>query len=163
MTAPKLVIVDDEPGITQLISDIARQAGFEVQVFNTAPDFLEQYGGDANLIMLDLVMPGIDGVEMIRHLAERHCMARLVIMSGFDTGVLRSAQNLAVERGLNFHSTLGKPFRFEPLFTLLRQIFQDCQMPETAPAATLMPRSISEEELALEYKTVNWWCITSRR
>jgi EAL domain-containing protein (putative c-di-GMP-specific phosphodiesterase class I)/CheY-like chemotaxis protein len=148
MIIPKLVVVDDEPGITKLVSDIALQAGFEVQVFNTAPDFLAQYGGGAHLIMLDLVMPGIDGVEMIRHLAERHCAARLVIMSGFDTGVLRSAQNLAVERGLNFHSTLSKPFRFEQLFSLLRQIFQDCQKEEAAPKKILEQVHLSEEELA---------------
>ena len=56
---------------------------------------------------------------MIRFLAGIDCDALLILISGFDSGVLHSAQKLATEQGLNFSGSLNKPFRYDELHKLL--------------------------------------------
>ncbi len=119
MSLPKLIVIDDEIDLANFVSDVATQAGFNVRQFNNAGLFKEQYNKCADVIILDLIMPGVDGIEVIRYLAEIKCDALLILMSGFDSGVLHSAQTLASEHGLNFAGSLSKPFRAVELSELL--------------------------------------------
>ena len=115
----KLVVIDDEPDIARLISDVADIAGYEVAAYFEAGDFIAQYDGSADIIFLDLMMPKISGIDVIRFLAERKSCARLVLMTGFDVEALRAAQQIAVSSGLNFVSGFNKPFRFGELNAML--------------------------------------------
>ena len=119
MSLPKLIVIDDEIDMASFVGDVAMQAGFDVAQFNNAGIFKEKYNKCADVIILDLIMPGVDGVEIIRYLAEIKCNALLILMSGFDSGVLHSAQTLASEHGLNFAGSLNKPFRASELGELL--------------------------------------------
>lgn len=118
MSLPKLIVVDDEVGLADFVCDVAEMAGFETEQFNDAAKFKEQYDKCADVLILDLMMPGVDGIEVIRYLAEINCNAQLILVSGFDQSVLYSAQKLAIERGLNFVGSLGKPFRQKELLAI---------------------------------------------
>lgn len=120
--APRITIIDDEPDMAMLVSEVAQQAGFETCQFHHAHDFVSKYDGMSDVIALDLMMPDTDGVELIRYLAEQKCPAQLILMSGFDSGVLRSAQKIAVEQGLHFVATINKPFRFNELYSVLSNL-----------------------------------------
>ena len=122
MNQPKLVVVDDEPAMADLICDVASQAGFFTTQYHAGKTFMDQYDGAYDVIALDLMMPDTDGIELIRYLAEKNCPARILLISGFDSTVLHSAQKLAQEQGLNFCGSLNKPFRFDQLYTLLNNI-----------------------------------------
>lgn len=122
MTDLKMIVVDDEPDMAQLVCDIADRVGFNTEQYHHAEDFINAYSVDADVIALDLMMPNVDGVELIRFLAEQQCAAQLVLISGFDSGVLHSAQELAIEQGLHFVGSLQKPFRFGDLSRLLSGI-----------------------------------------
>ncbi len=115
MNRPKLIVIDDEADLAGLVCDVAQKNGFEAQKYTDAVIFQNEYNACADVIILDLMMPGIDGIEVIRFLAEHHCDAQLVLMSGFDMGVLHSAQKLATEQHLNFAGSLSKPFRMKQL------------------------------------------------
>lgn len=65
------------------------------------------------------MMPDIDGIEIIRFLAEIRCTSHLILMSGFDSSVLHSAEKLAAEQGLKLMGSLYKPFRVHELNQLL--------------------------------------------
>ncbi len=122
MSKPKLTVVDDEPALAGFVRDVAELAGYQTEQFHHAEAFKRNYSNDADIIVLDLLLPDMDGVEVIRFLAERGCNARLVLISGFDPGVLHSAQELAIEHGLNFAGCLSKPFRHHELLNLLNVV-----------------------------------------
>ncbi|MCP4996164.1 MAG: EAL domain-containing protein, partial [Gammaproteobacteria bacterium] len=116
---PRILIVDDEPDIGEFISDVAVDVGFDAVTIHTTEKFEEILSTGFDLLVLDLVMPGRDGVELLRTMAERHTAVRVILISGFDSGVLHSAQKLAIEHGLNVIATLNKPIIHEELEQLL--------------------------------------------
>lgn len=104
---------------------------------------MEHYQGNSDIIMLDLMMPDVDGVEVIRYLANNNCTAQLVLISGFDKSVLHSAQELAKEQNLNFSGCLNKPFRAEQLKAFLVGL----EITPRTIRETSLQQPISTEEL----------------
>ncbi|MFV1984397.1 MAG: EAL domain-containing protein [Thiohalomonadales bacterium] len=120
MSPPKLIVIDDEVDLANFVSNVAEQNGYVVEIFNSGKLFINEYHNQANVIILDIMMPEIDGIELIRFLAGENCVAQIVLISGFDSGVLYSAKKLANEQGLNIAGTLSKPFRFDEIHKLLK-------------------------------------------
>ncbi|MCF6237905.1 MAG: EAL domain-containing response regulator [Candidatus Marinimicrobia bacterium] len=107
--------------------------------------------------MLDLMMPGVDGIEVIRFLAERGCDAQLILVSGFDPAVLHSAQKLATEQGLNVFGSLSKPFRYDDLHQLLSGLSTTpksfaCCTPIEPPSVEELRKALANSELVLYYQ-----------
>lgn len=112
----RLLIVDDEPAIGRLVQRVAEECGFEVEVTTSSEEFMDKWvARGAEAILLDLSLPGTDGVELLRFLAAAHCRATIFIISGFDPRVLETAANLASARGLNIAGTISKPVRVADL------------------------------------------------
>src|SRR5206468_12911589 len=81
----QLLLVDDEPGMTEFIKVVAQEAAFEVRTSNRPADFMESFKQlPPDAVIIDLAMPGIDGVELLCWLAQVHCQAPIVHFSGFD-------------------------------------------------------------------------------
>ncbi len=74
------------------------------------------------MVALDLGMPGMDGVELLRFLAAEGCKAPVLIVSGFDRRVLDSAFRLGQALGLDMCGPLEKPVRLEELEALLNRV-----------------------------------------
>lgn len=107
-----LIVLDDEPAVTETISMVAEGDGFDVHPFTDAKSFLDALPVlQPSHVVLDLVMPGMDGVEVLRRLAGAGCDAALVLTSGTGQRVLESARATAAERGLSVVGVLPKPFR----------------------------------------------------
>lgn len=120
MTSGRLLILDDEILTGQTIRNIAEFAGMEVRITTDADDFFATLRAwQPDFIALDLIMPGMDGVEVISRLAEEQCRARLIITSGVGSRVLDAAARSAAEHGLNFAGVLAKPFSPSALRELL--------------------------------------------
>jgi EAL domain-containing protein (putative c-di-GMP-specific phosphodiesterase class I)/CheY-like chemotaxis protein len=107
----RLLVVDDEREIAEFVAKVANRIGFSAVAVDNAADFATQFACGVDVIVLDLFMPEMDGIEVIRFLAENQSRADLLLMSGVDRSILSSAEKLAVESGLNVVATLGKPFR----------------------------------------------------
>jgi len=157
MSLPKLIVIDDEIDLATFVGDVAMQAGFDVEQFNNAGIFKDRYDQCADVIILDLIMPEVDGIEVIRYLAENKSNALLILMSGFDSGVLHSAQTLASEHGLNFAGSLNKPFRANELGELLNGLSVTAKSRHNnqhiqPPSVDALRAAIANDELVVYYQ-----------
>ncbi len=109
-TAPRLLVIDDDPAVLEVVAGIGRSVGFNVSECRGDLELDSCLDDEADLIILDLVMPVVDGVEIIERLAGVRSPARLVLMSGQDRRVLASASRLATAHGLKVAATFLKPF-----------------------------------------------------
>ena len=75
---------------------------------------------DPDVVVLDLAMPGGDGIEMLRFLAERQSRAAVVVLSGFDARVVDAAVRLGRSIGLNMAPALAKPVTVDDLLGAIR-------------------------------------------
>jgi EAL domain-containing protein (putative c-di-GMP-specific phosphodiesterase class I)/ActR/RegA family two-component response regulator len=130
---PSLLVVDDEPELVELIGEFARRAGYDVTTTSNPDDFDRLYHDGFDVVVLDLWMPRRDGIELLRHLAERRSRARVILVSGFDERVLEAARRLAASYGLNVVGALTKPVRLAALTGLLT--VSHAPAPETAGLA----------------------------
>ncbi len=157
-TAPRLAIVDDEQGICNLLGGVAKECGFDVFATISPSLFLRAAREVAyEFIILDLHMPGVDGVELLRELAKLSCKAQIVLTSGIDGNVLDSAFRLGQERGLDMAGIIRKPIRLDELHRFLHGLAPKRAeaTPAVAPAATMredLERAISCDELVVHYQ-----------
>ncbi|MDF1882325.1 EAL domain-containing response regulator [Sulfurimonas sp. SAG-AH-194-C21] len=117
-----VIVVDDEVDLATFVCEVATEQGFESHAYHNGNKFLKEYDFKADVIFLDLMMPDIDGIEVIRHLGEHKCTTQLVLMSGVDSSILHSAQQLALAQGLNIITTITKPIRLKELKHILDNI-----------------------------------------
>ena len=132
----------------QILRDVVELCGLEAHCFSQADDFIKEIQSfeGSNILILDLQMPKIDGIEVIRHLAKMENSPELILMSGQDAAVLSAAENLAVAHALVVRGTLEKPLSIARLRSLLE--------PQTAIRRTKLTgdlksavRDVSVEEL----------------
>jgi DNA-binding response OmpR family regulator len=123
LTLPRLLLIDDEPALADFLANAARETGFDPQVTDRDEDFREQFlASPPAVVALDLGMPGMDGVELIRFLAEQNYESPVLIVSGFDRRVLESAFRLGEALGLNMAGPVEKPVRLEELEATLSEL-----------------------------------------
>ena len=114
-------MVDDDPDIGDFVRRVAEGDGFEVKVTVASEDFKQLYETfRPAVIVMDIVMPEADGIELLRYLAEQGCRSRVVMMSGFNESYLRHAQSIGEGLGLAEVSSLTKPLRVEALRSALQ-------------------------------------------
>ncbi len=123
MRQPRLLLIDDEPVLAQFVADVARDCGFDPVLTSTDEEFRSALLAERpDMIALDLGMPGMDGVELLRFLAEQDCRAPVLIISGFDRRVLESAFRLGEALGLDMIGPLEKPVGAEQLDRVLTEM-----------------------------------------
>ena len=129
MTRPRLLLIDDEPQLAAFVANAARMCGFDPITTDRDDDFRARYAADRpEMVALDLGMPGMDGIELLRFLADHGFGGPVLIISGFDRRVLESAFRLGEALGLKMVGPLEKPARLDTLEAILKQ-----QLPSPAP------------------------------
>jgi len=119
------LVVDDDEFVRSVILRQLKQLGAdsvaEADSGEVARELL-RHGEPLSLIVCDLQMPGIDGIELLRDIAETHPQAALILISSVAPKILRTAQEVAERRGLRVLGCLGKPLRMAELRALLEDL-----------------------------------------
>jgi DNA-binding NtrC family response regulator len=120
---PVLVVVDDEPGILDVVGRFARRNGFEVVTCSGGRDAIARIQTHrADLVMVDLRMPDINGLEVLRAIKSTHPQCQAVLMTGYasvDTAVD------AIKLGAMDY--LSKPIDFGRLEQLLTGVREEIE------------------------------------
>lgn len=123
MKPPRLLLIDDEPALAEFVANAARLCGYEAILTSNDEQFRSEFQiAQPDVAVLDLGMPGMDGVELLRFLAEHEFRSPVLIISGFDRRVLDSAFRLGEALGLTMAGPLEKPVRLEKLEKLLTEL-----------------------------------------
>ncbi len=115
-----ILVVDDDPSVLQVASKVLRRGGYEVVEAGGGEDALrlaDQNDGKIDLLLTDVVMPGMGGRELAEVLAERYPSVRLLFMSAYteDEVILQGVRVAEV----NF---ISKPFTVEGLRAKVREV-----------------------------------------
>ena len=146
----RLLIIDDDAEIREIFHAVAEDLNFEIAEAgcrNTYSKAVE--ASDPTVILLDLNMPGVDGVEILRDLSERDCRASILLISGEDQRVISTAQRYGRMMGLNMAATLQKPVSIVELENSLRESQDDGSMKITAES---LLQAIEEDQFVLYYQ-----------
>ena len=123
MPLPRLLLIDDEPALAAFVAKAADLCGFEPVIADQDQHFRDTFLKQRpQMVALDLGMPGMDGVELLRFLGNEGYEDPVLIISGFDRRVLESACRLGEALGLHMVGPLEKPARLEELEAILNQV-----------------------------------------
>jgi CheY-like chemotaxis protein len=118
----RLLIIEDEPDFTRLIAIAARELGFEVGQVRSPGDWTGAYDSmRPNVIVLDLMMPEVDGIQILHALRERRCTADILLISSAEPRILDCLLQLAAECGPNISELVRKPVTPERLVAILKK------------------------------------------
>ena len=117
------MLLDDDPLMLKLVSRQLENLGFAAPTAHTnghrALAAIAEAGGTVNLILMDLNMPDMDGIEFVRLLVEQQYAGSLILVSGEDERMLAAAATLVRARGINLLGQLRKPISNKALAALL--------------------------------------------
>jgi EAL domain-containing protein (putative c-di-GMP-specific phosphodiesterase class I) len=148
---PRLLVLDDDAEVGELIGELGRRAGFDTAVTTDAGAFNEELGRAApDLIVLDLQMPGTDGIQVLKDLAAGGVGAAVLLVSGMDQRTIASAEHFGRNAGLRMAGHLQKPITPETLFRRLAAAHEATRRLTREDLA----RAIAEGELTLRYQPV---------
>lgn len=117
---PRVLVADDEESIRTLVGRVLRRAGFVATEATDGKHAIEQLdSAEFDAIVLDLMMPRVDGFGVINHLIETQprMMEKTIVMTAFP-------KSAAKERLHHLCSIVSKPFDVEELIELVRECAQ---------------------------------------
>jgi EAL domain-containing protein (putative c-di-GMP-specific phosphodiesterase class I)/DNA-binding NarL/FixJ family response regulator len=147
----KLLVLDDDPSIVRLIGRIAMDSGVDAVSTTDSETFWREYdrvGPDA--IILDLQLGDDDGVRQLRKLADRGFDGNLMLISGIDTRVLHTVEDLASDLGLKIIRSFSKPFDM----AAMRRVFLELNKSTIQFSPSQIEAGLRADEMVLHYQPI---------
>lgn len=141
----KVLIVDDEAELGAVLAEFLHEEGFPVETAQNgleAARILEQAAG--YVVLLDAMMPVLDGYGLIEHLAQRQCLQRHTVLLYSAAGRTARVQAL-IERG-QIAAFLQKPFDLDKLLAYIQRVAAINQAEPLPPPAPSRLRLLPREE-----------------
>mgnify|MGYP001769830108 CR=1 FL=1 len=114
------MLVEDEDSVRNLSHSVLRRLGYNVLIAANGNEALEKasaYGGAIDLLMTDVVMPGMNGRELATRLGALHPETKVLYASGYTENVI--VHHGVVEEHTNF---VGKPYSVHGLAAKIREV-----------------------------------------
>ena len=129
----KILVVDDEPDIREIVSLMLEDAGYEVLTLDSGEGVVETVQTEkVDLVVLDLGLPGVDGLTLTRSLKERVDVGVIILSGRGET----TEKIIGLEVGADDY--MGKPFEPRELLARVRSVLRRAEIsesPEAAPEA----------------------------
>ena len=101
-------MVDDNPELGAIVRFVAEELGYDVRVTTQGEEFMQLFDSfNPTTVIIAIVMPNIDGIELIQWLHERNCTARILVTPGPNDRYAKIAKTLGDALGLDI-SVIGK-------------------------------------------------------
>jgi CheY-like chemotaxis protein len=110
MRMRRVVIIDDEPAFSTLLSKMVSGLGFDVMVSTDARSSHTYEIRDSDVVFVDILMPDVGGLQVLEQLALQNAKCSIVLMSGQGER-LDEAEKLAMKLDFQLVGVLEKPFR----------------------------------------------------
>ena len=113
-----ILVVDDEPVVLKLCQTILRRGGYDVLTATGGEEALRllQNGPPINLALLDVIMPGMNGIELANRIEKTSPSTKVVLMSGYGP------REIARVVGENPYRIIWKPFKTESLLRMIENV-----------------------------------------
>ena len=136
----RVLVVEDETSYSEALSYVLRKEGFDVAIAETGPDALEEFErGGADIVLLDLMLPGLPGTEVCRQLRQTSAVP-IIMVSAKDTEVDKV---VGLELGADDYVT--KPYSARELIARVRAVLRRGQ--EAEPEGTVAAGSPAERQV----------------
>ncbi|MFH1868438.1 MAG: response regulator [Candidatus Omnitrophota bacterium] len=118
----KILVVDDEPAIADILERFLRKNGFEVTSAVSGEKAIEMLGGgiEADFMVLDMKMPKVNGVDVLRELKRLNRKMPFVVLSG--SLEMRGYKKELADLGYSGYEYLMKPIDLDELLDVIRKI-----------------------------------------
>lgn len=139
MSAQRILVVDDDPSILRLVSIILSRAHYDVDTAKGGRDALAKMERtEYDVIVLDLMMPEVNGFDVLKNLAVRRPQIKCVV-------IMSAAQRFDIAKAINpnVFAALSKPFENQALITAVNECLEAGCEPAGA-SGPLMPVSIAK-------------------
>jgi len=114
----KILVVDDQSGMRETLSDILQDAGYMVEAAVDGYCAIKKAGKQFfDIILMDVIMPGINGVEAIKEIKKLNSQTKFILMTAYSAETLI---NEAVKLGI--YQYINKPFPPEQIISILENI-----------------------------------------
>ena len=129
-----ILVIDDEPTVTGAVMKICGAEGMTISAAGHASEALRCLeSSDFRLMLCDIMMPGLDGFEFLKELANRGIRTPVVMMTGYST-VENAVKSMSVTGTVDY---IPKPFTADELLTVIQRSLRCGELLETAESAGL--------------------------
>lgn len=119
MTERRLLVVDDIAELGEVVRTVGKNLGYDVRLSTHGKGFMQAVDDfDPTTVMIDIVMPDIDGFQLVKWLRDRGCKAKVIVASTGNLNYAKLARALGRGRGLDI-SVLPKPYEVDALYAAL--------------------------------------------
>ena len=119
MPARKVLVIDDNETFCILLATMLDNWGYKVMTSNQAQSINLDEMTEADIIFLDMMMPGMNGFQVLDVLSSHQIKSSVVLMSGAENEVLATAESFAKHNDLQLIGVLYKPFRISDVLAVL--------------------------------------------
>jgi EAL domain-containing protein (putative c-di-GMP-specific phosphodiesterase class I)/ActR/RegA family two-component response regulator len=144
----RLLVVDDDSEVGAFFGQVGEDLGFETKVMLDPGQFAEiVLEFSPTVILLDLQMPGRDGIELLRELSTLGRNPKVLIASGLDSRVLTTASELGISMGVDVAGAFCKPIALDELEVLLIRL----KSQKKVVTAAGLRQAINDGQLVVHY------------
>lgn len=121
----KILIVDDDAELSGNLTEILRDAGYTTEIASNGKEALGKLSGGVDVVLLDMIMPGMSGFEVISEIKKEAPSAKIIMITAFAT-VDNAVQ--AIKLGANDY--IAKPFMIDDLLTTVKRVLEEASFEE---------------------------------